>query len=148
MDAIDFDFKRDFKYTQWGATLQVALVRSVAVGIVCAIFGLIMVLGSEPSVSKPPYYTFLLMPIVMPLINLFYIPIGLVCGFLSSKGVPWVGLVTGLIALFFFVIGDPLTFFIHKYKKSLVPVEKFNFLNFAIIIWVLDLERRKAELGI
>lgn len=143
---VEVQFKRDFKYIDWKATLQVALFRSVAAGIMFAIILGIMAIGAKPGNEAPPFYAFLLIPIGMPFLNLFYIPLGILCAFLSEKGVPYVGWVT-LATLFFIVPGDPLTFFVHKYKNSWIPVKEFKFLNFTMLIWVLDLERRKAELG-
>lgn len=143
---VEVQFKRDFKYIDWKATLQVALFRSVAAGVMFAILGLIMAIGAKPGSGTPPFYVFLLMPIVLPFVNIVCIPLGIVCAFLSEKGVPFVGLFT-FYPLLYMTPGDPLTFFVHKYKDSLIPVDKFKFLNFNMI-WVLDLERRKAELGV
>ena len=61
---------------------------------------------------------------------------GLAASFLSSAGVPFAGWIAAILSLFV-AAGDPLVFFLHKYKPKLVPVDKPGFFNFRIIIFVL-----------
>ncbi|MDP1588437.1 MAG: hypothetical protein Q8M07_11875 [Prosthecobacter sp.] len=43
-----------------------------------------------------------------------------------------------LIAMFGIIVGDPLVFMLHRQAPKAVPVEKFSFLNFMALMFVLD----------
>ena len=66
-----------------------------------------------------------------------YLPIGLIAGALSAKGVPWIGLVSALFSIMV-AVGDPLVFFFKKLKPELVSVDKPGFFNFRLIIFVIN----------
>lgn len=67
----------------------------------------------------------------------FLLPVGLIAGWLSGRGVPWVGLLTIFFALCV-VVGDPIVFLAHKFKPALVPLEKPPFVSFKIINFIVD----------
>lgn len=123
----DFSFKRDFKNIDWGSTLQVNLIRAAFAGLIWFIIRLFT--GDSFSSSL----IMLLFPVAY---LIFLLPIGLVAGWLSSIGIPFIGLITVIISIFI-VVGDPPTFILHKVNPRLVPVEQYGFLNFRIIIFVL-----------
>ncbi len=130
----EFSFKHDLKYVQWGRTAWVGFLRSFFAGIIWAIFMMMQGEAFAQSVQM------LLFPLIY---YVFLLPFGMVCGLLSSWGVPFVGLVTILFSVMI-VIGDPFVFILSKINERIVPVENFGFLNFRLIIFVLDEEKRQA----
>lgn len=134
----DFDVKRDFKFVKWKETLQVTVIRAVVAGFIW--FVLSLVKGDQ-------FQQALIMLVGFSAIYILcFLPIGLLCAFLSSKGVPFVGLITIFFALAI-VLADPIVYAIHKVKPELVPVKKFGFINFALLIYVIDEDRQKSELS-
>lgn len=123
----DFSLRRDFKYIQWGPTLLVNFVRSVSASLVWVIIAILVASDVDP-------LTMLLTPIMYFAILL---PIGLVSIFLNELGVPFVWFLI-LMALVTIIPGDPLTFIIHKILPRLVPTDSYGFLNFRLIIFVLE----------
>lgn len=120
----EFSFKRDFRSVIWGQTLVLNFFRSFAAGIVWFIVSIFV---------KPANPALLLFPLVYFLILM---PTGIISGKLSEKGVPFAGLFTKFISLLV-AVGDPLVYVLHKIKPGSVPVEKFSFFNFYVIIFVL-----------
>lgn len=135
----NFNLKRDFKFIVWKSTLQVTVVRAIASG---PVWFIIMLLTGQ---SFPQA---LLMLVGFPIAYiLFFMPLGMLCGFLSKMGLPIVGLLT-IAFSFMIVLADPIVYFIHKSNPKLVPVKEFGFFNFCMFIYVIDEERQKAALGI
>lgn len=128
----EFSFKNDFKRIQWGATAQVNLIRSVCAGIGLAIVSLVIL-------QKPILEALAIIPGSPLAYFLIFLPFGLACSWLSSIGVPWVGLFS-LVAALFIVLGDPLVYLIHKWQPSFVPVQEYGFFNFQLVIYVLETE--------
>ena len=123
-----FSWNRDFKHVNWQATLKYNLFRATGAGIVWCILELLSGAGMHA----------LPMLIAFPIgYFIFLLPIGLVTGWLSGKGVPWVGLVNFLFALMLFV-GDPLVFILKKAKPELVPIDKPAFFNFKLVIFIIN----------
>jgi len=123
---------RDLKHVLWGPTIKLVLLRALSGGVVWAALGLLI---------RPPtmlWYQAILGGLLgAPLLSLLYLPIGLVCGALSQRGVPFIGLGTfPLLALV--VVGDPLLWLAAKSKPDLVPIEDFKFFNLAAVLFVLD----------
>ncbi len=123
----EFSLKRDFKYIQWGPTLLVNFVRSVSASLVWIVIVIFMDSGTEP-------LTMLLLPVFYFVILL---PLGLVSIYLDELGVPFVWFII-LMALITILPGDPLTFIIHKIAPKIVPTENYRFLNFILILFVLE----------
>lgn len=123
----EFSLKRDFKYIQWGPTLLVNFVRAVSASLVWIIIVILLDSGTDP-------LAMLLTPVLYFAILL---PVGLISIFLSELGVPFVWIIT-LMALVTIVPGDPLTFIIHKIAPKIVPLKNYGFLNFTLILFVLE----------
>jgi hypothetical protein len=135
-----FSFKNDWRAIRWGATLQVLLVRSIAAGIVWGI--VIICTGNNP--RNPPG---VVMPLLFPLIFMPFLLCSVIFGKIVSTifgviGFEVIGqLMFGffsLVAMFGIIVGDPLVFMLHRNAPKAVPVEKFNFLNFMALMFVLD----------
>lgn len=125
----DFSFRRDFKRIQWVETLWLNCLRAAAAGIVwCIVFSIL-----QPQDIRH----WLILPIALPLgYPVILLPIGLLAAFLSQRGLPWLGIVTLLFTLEVFP-GDPLVFILHKVYPRLVPVQRFGFVNFRLVLFVL-----------
>jgi len=124
----DFSFKRDIKRINWKDTLQINLIRSIFAGMVWFFIRLF--------VETPSGETFVML--LFPLAYLvILLPIGLFANVLSSMGIPFIGIITVIISILI-VVGDPLTYFLHKTKPELIPIEHYGFFNFRIIIFVLS----------
>jgi len=137
----EFSFKKDFKSVQWKETLLLNAVRSIVAGIVWGV--LIFAQGQQSSADA------LRMPLLFPIAYFAaLLPIGLLSMFLSNIGIPWVGLVSGFVALTV-VVADPLVFILHKIYPALAPVEKYGFFNFNAVIFITEnelLKRRNREI--
>lgn len=129
----DFNFKRDFKFVQWKETVKVNVIRAVVAGPVWFVLSLIM--GNSLKQA-------LILIIATPIAYLACLmPIGIFCGYLSSKGVSWVGFIT-LIGAIAIVVADPIVYAIHRSKPELIPVKKYGIFNFVLLIYVIDEERQ------
>lgn len=90
------------------------------------IISLFMERGAAPLLLLHPLGYF---PIILPL--------GLLAVLLTKANVPFAGLFQIFISLTI-AIGDPLLCLIHKIIPSIVPVEKYGFFNFEIIMYVVN----------
>ncbi len=135
MDA--FSFSRDFKKVRWGSTLWLNLLRAFFAGIVWAIVMLISSFNKPSNPQLPTWYT---LPLFLPLMYIFGLPLFLMVAKILSKIVgDKIGENLGkLLFSLGIVAGDPFVFILHKIKPEFVPVEKFNFMNFNPFIFVLD----------
>lgn len=132
-----FSFREDIKKVQWGRTLGLNLLRAAAAGIVWGIVMLFATAGARA--EGPPWFA---IPILLPVAYLVMLP----CWFIAAKIVTLFGgglgeMGVGLGSIFFglgLAVGDPLVFTLHKVKPALVPTEKFNFINLALVLFVLD----------
>jgi len=116
---------RNWKQTDWKATLQYNVFRSV-----CSIPGWLILLYAASKEFQPIMF---LIPIVY---FGFWLPIGLICSWLSRIGVPLIGLIT-ILSSIVIVMGDPIVWLIHKFKPSLVAIENPKFLDFHLIVFVI-----------
>lgn len=140
-----FSFRRDFKKVQWGRTLWLNLLRALAAGVVWAIVGVVVALSNPQEQS--PWYAFLVLPLGTPLAYLVMLPVyflvvKIMYAISAISGVEGLGeFGAGAMAIVFglaLAVGDPLVFALHRAKPGLVPTEKFSFLNFALVLYVLD----------
>jgi len=136
MADLDFSFGRDFKRINWGQTAHLNLLRAVGAGIV---FGAANLLFPSPqnvgSISSP--LLSLAFPIVFPLIYfLLFFPFGCFLRLLGAMGVPFAGLAANIVGIIV-AVGDPLVFILSKVRPTWVPVNKFSFFNFAMIVFAV-----------
>lgn len=133
----DFSFSRDFKSILWGATIWHNALRAACAGLVFAVLGFVLSSGGG---TKGADNGFLLaMPFILPIgYLLFYLPLGLVCAFLS-RFIPFIGLLALMCALLV-LPGDPMVWILSLVAPRVVPVAKPGFMNFVLIMWVLKPE--------
>lgn len=132
-----FSWKRDLNIVDWRATILHNLLRAACAGIVVSIIMLFFV--PEVGVGSALLYV-LIWPIGY---LIFMLPMGLVAGFLSRVGVPFVGLLSIAFSLAI-AIGDPLVWMLKRTKPEIVPVDKPGFFEFSVIVFVIDEEKKRA----
>jgi hypothetical protein len=132
-----FSFRTDFKKVQWGRTLWLNLLRAFSAGFVIAI--VVLISGGNTGPNGPPLFT---IPFLAPLVYLIALPAYLIAtkiftAFAGNSGGVGVFIVSVMFGLVL-AAGDPLIFALYKIQPTLVPTEKFNFMNFTLCLWVLD----------
>lgn len=128
----------NFKQINWNATMKVNLIRAFVAGIIWAIFMFVMYSSDPSSAPGNTPFASLIYPLVVPIgYFLFLLPLGVVCGWISNLGVPFIGLVSLFPAIIIFP-ADPVMFFIHKYNSNLIPVESYKFIEPHLSIWVMN----------
>ena len=135
----EFSFRRDYKRIIWPATIKLNFIRAAISGVVWAIFSVVMAMSeSHGGGGGQIFGTMLLMIIVWPFSYLIGgIPIGLICSWLSERGVPFIGWFAFILAIGV-VVADPFMYFIHRKNRELVPVENYGIFNFRLVIFVLS----------
>jgi len=126
--SIEFSFKRDFKSIIWKETLWLNLLRSFFAGLVW-----LVVMSTQIGAEA---YIYLLFPFMYLFILL---PMALGGHILSSLGVPFAGVFAAVLSIMI-IVGDPFVFFLHKARPEWVPVKEFSFVNFSVVMFVLDEE--------
>jgi len=134
----DFDFKRDFKFIDWKSTALTALYRSIAAGLTWMI--ILLFADTQGGIG-----TILLAPVLWPVAYfVIFLPLGYITATLSRMGVPYIGLIS-IVCSFLFIVGDPILWIFNKITEGkYIPVRDLNFINFTIILFVVDEERRNA----
>ena len=141
-----FSFRRDFKKVQWGRTLWLNLLRAFAAGVVWAIVVLVASFYNSATSAGMPWYA---LPFILPIAYLFFLPVYLISAKIFTAIIAafvsdfqnladlFISLVTIVFGLAI-AVGDPLVFALHRTKPRLVPTERFNFVNVALVLYVLD----------
>lgn len=128
--------KINFKAVQWGPTLLLHLLRSFSAGLIWAF---VLLIASSGSSGGPSWWT---MPLVLPFAYFVALPFYfLVAKLATAVAGDAVALGVAMVTLIFalgIVVGDPLVYILHKTKPEFVPTEKFNLVNFVIVLFVLD----------
>ena len=129
---------------RWGSTLWLNLLRAFAAGIVWGL-GILVVNLTTGEPSATPWYT---VPFVAPFTYLLFVPIFLLTGkifttFVGGIGELAVGFFSFVLSLMI-AVGDPLVFLLHRQAPHLVPVDRFGFMNFKLVLFVLDTEPAEA----
>lgn len=119
-----------FKNVIWSKTLQINAIRCLIAGL---IWGIIFLFSEDASSVQEKILMFSVMPLIFLLI-LF--PFNLLILGLSKIGIPYIVIIYYILTLLF-VLADPIMFILHRVKENLVPVEKYNFINFNAAILVL-----------
>ncbi len=117
----------------WKETLWINFLRSLFAGPLIMI---LMMLSGQPFSQSVAYLIFPVMYFVGAL------PLGLFMAFLNDLGVPLVWIFP-VICSAMVAIGDPFVFILRKIKPSIVPVYRFNFMNFTLIIFVLETDPKQ-----
>ena len=128
--------KINFKAVQWGPTLLLHLLRSFSAGLIWAF---VLLVANGGSSGGPSWWT---MPFVLPFAYFVALPFYfLVAKIATAVAGDALALGVAMVTLIFalgIVVGDPLVYILHKTKPEFVPTEKFNFVNFVIVLFVLD----------
>ena len=133
MGNSNFSFRKDFGKIMWKETLWINFLRSLFAGPVIMI--LMLMTGESPSQA--------LSALIFPITYFVAVlPLGLFMAFLSDLGVPVVWIFPVIFSVMV-AIGDPFVFILRKFNPSLVPVYKFNFMNFVLILFVLETDPKK-----
>jgi hypothetical protein len=120
----DFSLKRDWKNIDWKATFMYNVFRSVCATPLWVLFSSLL--------EKHFVWQMILFPLVY---FAFWLPFGLICGWLARLGVPFIGLLS-IFSSLVIVIGDPIAWTVHKIKPELVPIDKPPFIDFHLIVFV------------
>lgn len=122
----DFSIKRDWKKINWKATFQYNVFRSLCATPVWLLFTSLL--------NEQFIWQMILFPVAY---FAFWLPFGLICGWLARLGIPFVGLLS-IVSSLVIVVGDPVVWIISKIKPDLVPVDKPKFLDFHLIVFVTN----------
>jgi formate/nitrite transporter FocA (FNT family) len=121
----------------WGRTLWLNILRSISAGIVWSIVVLIAT-GGHTEPNDPPWWV---IPFLAPIC--YVVMLGM-CLFTAKLMTVMAGdmgelasnSIKTLLSLAI-IVGDPLVYVLYKYNPSLVPVEKFRFVNFSFLLYVV-----------
>jgi hypothetical protein len=134
-----FSFDRDLKKVQWGATIQLNIMRVFFASIIW-----IPIIALSGSKSDTPIFA---IPFIAPIAYVCIFPLMLVTLAIIDKIPILLGgrMIADIVLLIFpfavgiaIALGDPLVFALKKFQPNLVPMQKFNFVNFAWCMFVLD----------
>jgi hypothetical protein len=132
-----FSLERDFNRIMWGRTLWFNLLRAFCAGIIWTIIALVS--GTQISSGIPSAMLPLVAPIAYIFLLITYLVIVKIPILIPGK---LLHTLTTLAYSFIFgfavAVGDPLVFILHRIKPAFVPVEKFDFINFEMCIFVLN----------
>jgi hypothetical protein len=135
-----FSFERDLDKVLWGKTIWLNLMRAFSAGIVVTL--VILLFGVKITEGGLPLFA---IPLIAPLAYIFIIPALILFFQLNRIIIGSNHPLTLLISIFYslsfgvlMALGDPLVFLLHKVNPSLVPQQKYNFMNFVWCIFVLD----------
>ena len=135
---MDFQFLRDFRKIKWGATIQFNLLRAFCAGMVLSV---LMFFVPGPNLAENTMANTIGMvlatPFVWSLAYLFvFLPIGILFSLLFW--IPFLGLISCILAFCFCSIGDPIVCILHKINPKLVSMEDPPIFSLTIVIWLLD----------
>ena len=130
------------KGIDWKATLLIHFIRGSLSGI--GFFILILLVGGigDPMspIRKDGLTGVVAILLGLPFLYLlFLLPLSFIATYLGSGkyAIPFVGLLA-LPATVFGLMADPFVFIIHKIKKEIIPVEKYGFFNWKLMIVYRD----------
>ncbi len=139
--------RQDLKFVQWGPTFQIMVIRGIGISIIISFLFLLALSqgGQLEGATSPMDYMahFGQLMVLSLLAGVLVYPLGgLLSWYLASfyRQFPLLGFFS-LIYLPFTMacmLGDPFVFLVRKIKPALVPVERYPFLNFVPIVFVLD----------
>lgn len=112
----------------WKATIYLTVLRSAAGGFACGC--IVLFFGGETSVAM----MFMIFGSVIG--TLIYVPIGIIFAAVA-RIFPPAGLAC-LPSIIYMAAGDPILWGIRKFRSDLLPIEKFNVVNFNTVIFVIN----------
>lgn len=118
------DFKEKSKSIDWKASFQVNFLRTISSGLVLML--ILVITGSWKEIGYAAFF----LPLLMPLLFLILIPISLFFTYVLHLGI------ANVFISILFILGDPLIFILKKLVPQAVPVEKYRFINFAVLLYV------------
>lgn len=124
----DFSIKKDWKKINWKATFQYNVFRSLCATPVWILFTSLL--------NGHFIWQMILFPVVY---FAFWLPFGLMCGWLARLGVPFIGLLS-MVSSLVIVVGDPVVWIFSKIKPDLVPIVKPKFLDFHLIVFAVKFD--------
>jgi hypothetical protein len=125
------------KDLDWIATLLVNLERSVGAGVIWALVFLVFGVRAE--------FGALQLLLLFPIAYFFgFVPLGIVGDWLSERGVPWAGLISGIASLAI-LVGDPLVYAVSRAAPHLVPVADFKVFNRVMLLFVVKSPDARTE---
>lgn len=134
-----FSFDRDLKNVKWGATIQLNMMRVFFASIIW-----IPIIALSGSKSNTPIFA---IPFIAPIAYICIFPFMLITLSIIDKIPILLGgrFIADIVLLIFpfaigiaIALGDPLVFALKKIQPNLVPMQKFNFVNFVWCIFVLN----------
>jgi hypothetical protein len=134
-----FSFDRDLKNVKWGATIQLNMMRVFFASIIW-----IPIIALSGSKSDTPIFA---IPFIAPIAYICIFPFMLITLSIIDKIPILLGgrFIADIVLMIFpfavgiaIALGDPLVFALEKFQPNLVPMQKFNFINFVWCIFVLN----------
>jgi hypothetical protein len=134
-----FSFGRDLKNVKWLATIQLNMMRVFFASIIW-----IIIIALSGSKSDTPIFA---IPFIAPIAYICIYPFILGTLSIIDKIPILLGgrMIADIVLLIFpfavgivIAIGDPLVFVLKNIQPNLVPIQKFNFVNFVWCIFVLN----------
>lgn len=127
--AGDFKMVRDFRNIDWLSTLWYNLLRALGAALV---WGLVLMVAGQHGIGG-----YFLMLVIWPI---GWLIAGLPIGFITAKlsgVIPFIGLISVMMSLFFVAVGDPLVALLNRFVPQAVPVDDAPFFQMNIITFVL-----------
>jgi hypothetical protein len=131
-----FSIKDNFKDIAWGPTILLHLMRSVCAAVVWTIVAFACGAKAEALqiLIMVPVGYLLGVPMIFGMLKIvagIFSIAGL--GEFANLGYAFVSIIGALGIM----VGDPILFALNKIKPGLLPVEKFWFINFCMILFVM-----------
>jgi hypothetical protein len=131
-----FSIRENFKAIRWGPTLLLHLMRAFSAGLVWCLV-MLFVGGGGPN-TPSPFSMFVMFPILyFTFVPMILIICKIMSAFIAVLGEAFYAMVSFFLALGI-IVGDPLLLALNKFKPGILPLRKFNFVNFSMILFVLD----------
>ncbi len=134
-----FSFDRDLKNVKWGSTIQLNMMRVFFASIIW-----IPIIALSGSKSDTPIFA---IPFIAPIVYVCIFPFLLATLTIIDKMPILLGgrMIADIVLIIFpfavgiaIALGDPLVFVLKNFQPNLVPMQKFNFINFAWCMFVLE----------
>jgi hypothetical protein len=129
-----------FRDVDWKNTLILNFERAFLASLVWAI---VLFFITKAGGVGSEWETFIYFLVALPFsFTLLYIPLGVVYSYITRNKtsesnigciITWMFVVAPTLMI---IVGDPILFLLHRIKPSLVPVDKYRFIEFSLAIFV------------